>query len=205
MDYVGCNMVPSNPPKAPPEIGRFKATNVRDEYDTYEVCSLCYKGTYQVGAAPQETPVPGGRLFISGTWDNWTSKHEVMGPDGNGVYHYVFAMGETRIERFRLMMEENEEFSFFPACKRAGMGIRVEGPKPMKEGHTWLIDGLDNNWKEGDLMHITFWADPGNSSRHVAWTPVEPEKKEETQVILGGRAPYRHRYFIIGSWNGMRM
>jgi len=205
MDYVGCNMIPSNPPKAPPEIGRFKASSVREECDPYEVCSLCYKGSYQVGGAVSESPVPGGRLFITGTWDHWISKHEVVGPDGSGVYHYVFLMGETRIEQFRLMMEENIDFSFYPACKRAGMGIRIEGPKAYKEGHTWLVDGREEDWREGTLMHISFWADPADGSRHVAWKAVDSDKNPELAGLLGGRAPYRHRYFVIGSWNAYRM
>jgi len=97
------------------------------------------------------------------------------------------------------MLEQNENFSFYPACKRAGMNIRTEGPCALKEGHAWLLDARDVQWPEGTLVHITMAPDMRNGTRKVTWENV-PEDSGPSEFQT-----YQHTYFIVGSWTSHRM
>jgi len=196
MEHVCGAMLPSRPDKPP--AGRFKANMIRDEFDTYEYCSLCYKGTYQMGGPVMESSIPTGRMFVAGSWDAWTSKTEVQ-QDPNGVWHHFARLGETRIEQFHFMLEENDNFAFYPAEPRAGMYIRTEGPCKWKEGHNWLIDARDDEWPEGQLIHITMTPDKQSAARVVAWEAV-PEDPGPSEF-----QSYRHTYQVMGSWGAYEM
>merc|ERR1719436_1375448 len=116
--------------------------------------------------------MPSGRLFIKGTWDGRTASHLVeQTPDG--TYQFLTRLGETRVEKFHLNLEENDNFALFPAAPDAGPEIRTEGPKPLEVGRAWLIDGRDEGWAEGTLLRITCAADPANGSRKIAWESVD--------------------------------
>jgi len=196
MEHVCGAMLPSRPDKPPG--GRFKANMIRDEFDSYEFCSLCYKGAYQYGGAPAESSIPEGRMCIAGSWDAWAGRHPVE-KDPNDVWHYFARLGETRMEQFHFMLEENENFAFYPAMPRAGMHIRTEGPCKWKEGHNWLIDARDEEWPEGQLIHITMTLDKQNASRTVAWEAI-PEDSGPSEFQT-----FPHRYQVMGSWSAYAM
>nr|AQS99286.1 type I polyketide synthase [Gambierdiscus polynesiensis] len=196
MEHVCGAMMPSRPTK--PVAGRYKANMIRDEFDNYDYCSLCYKGPYQYGVPPDESSIPSGRMFIAGTWDAWSSKQEVQ-QDPNGVWHHFQRLGETRMEQFRFMLEQNDNFAFYPAIPRAGIGIRTEGPCAWKEGHNWLIDARDDEWPEGQLIHIMMTPDSKNGAREVTWEAVEED---------GGPSEFpsfRHSYQVMASWTSFQM
>merc|ERR1719221_1907615 len=110
MDHVCGTLLGAMPMK--PAGGRYMCPLLRDEFDTYEYCSHCYwGGEYQYGSAPAEAPLPAGRMFIHGSWDAISTSSEMVGPDDTGAYHYWFRMGETKVEQFRMTMEQNPMYS----------------------------------------------------------------------------------------------
>jgi len=196
MEHVSGAMMASRPTK--PVAGRFKANTIRDEFDNYEFCSICYRGTYQYGEPPQESSIPSGRMFIAGTWDAWSSKQEVQ-QDPNGCWHYFQRLGETRMEQFHFMLEQNDNFAFYPAIPRGGIGIRTEGPCTWKEGQNWLIDARDDEWPEGQLIHIMVTPDEKSGARQVTWEAVEED---------GGPSDFQsflHSYQVMASWTSFQM
>jgi len=133
-------------------------------------------------------------MFIAGSWDNWTS-HSELEQDPGGTWHYFVRLGETRMEQFRFMLEENDNFAFYPSAPRGAMHLRTEGPCKWKEGHNWLIDGRDDEWKEGQLIHITMTPDKQSAARVVAWEAV-PEDAGSSEFQT-----YQHTYEVLGSWS----
>jgi len=79
------------------------------------------------------------------------------------------------------------------------MEIRTEGPKQHQEGHFWLIDGRDEEWAEGSLIHITVTADKTNGARKVAWELIDEGSKPAEPH------PFVHSYYVMGSWTAGRM
>lgn len=196
MDHVGGIAMATIPQK--PQYGRFKPYCIREESATYEYCSMCYQGEYAFlpMPLPPETPLPGGKLYIRGTWNNWMEDHLVeltdKFPDQEGHFH--FRLGETLMERFYYTVEKNSNFSVVPVCKRAGMEIRCEGPKVF-EGNTWLIDARDERWPEGSLIQITF-KQLADGSRKVTWQRLHDPPQQ---------GPCRHKYFVSGTWTAGQM
>jgi len=198
MDHVGAGAMPNDVPK--PQVGRFKACCIRDEFATYEYCSFCYTGGYQYGNCVTESPMPPGRLYVKGTWDGMSSHREgFQTPDG--VYHFFARLGETRVERFYFCLEKSDGWALFPAAENAGPEIRTMGPKKFEEGHYWLVDGRDKQWSEGDVLHITVSADKSNGSRKVAWeTLADSDLPAGVQVDA-----CESSYSVAGSWTGGRL
>lgn len=193
MDYVDSTMTPSRSVDSKPEGGRKKSTCIRDEFDTYEVCSLCYEGSYVMGSPPREDPLPRARLFIAGTWDAYMYYQE-MQLDSRGEFRFAARLGETRQEHFRLVFEKNELYSLLPMTPRASSEIRIEGPAPFREKRYWLIDGVENGWPEGALVHIRLWTESKHGARKISW-----EVKEEEDAPTEFQT-FKHNYFIVGSW-----
>lgn len=191
MDHVGSLALPSAPPKPP--SGRFKAFCIREEGANYDICSKCFKGTHTFGTPPTESSMPKGKIYITGSWDGYSSQ-ELVEQAQDGKYHFFPRLGETRMESFYFLLEKNEGFAIFPAIKRAGAEIRTVGPAIREEDHAWLIDGRDEEWPEGALLHITLSANPDNGFRQVAWERW-PEEEGSTEF-----QSFQHGYFIRGSW-----
>mmetsp|Transcript_95587 Transcript_95587/g.275421 ORF Transcript_95587/g.275421 Transcript_95587/m.275421 type:complete len:1245 (-) Transcript_95587:98-3832(-) len=196
MDHVGGMMMPSAPSKPPG--GRFKSCCIRDEFATYDYCSACYTGGYQFGTPTTESPMPVGRLFIRGTFDGWRDQHEVMrSPDGE--CHFLFRLGETRMERFYFNVEKSDDFAIFPAVKRGGRDVRADGPRPLEAGQHWQIDGFEEGWSEGTLVHITLSADRESGVRRVQWAAVNADEAPALPPT------FAHSYYVIGSWTAGQM
>jgi hypothetical protein len=183
---------------AKPPAGRWKSCCLRDEFDQYEVCSLCYEGAYQLGVPPKESQLPEAQVFITGTWDNFSTKMHCELGEG-GTYYFAFRLGETRVERFRYVLAESDYYSIHPACERAGMQVRVEGPQPWKEGHYWEVDGRDEEMPEGTQVMVRLYQEPTHGTRKVAWEFMKEPGGPQ------GKQPYAHSYQIIGSWSALKM
>lgn len=194
MDHIGAQAIATLPPKPHDGAGRVKAWCIREEGAGYHMCSMCFSGGYQFGTPPNESAMPNGNLYITGTWNGWTTQdHVEQSPDG--TYHYVARLGDTRMERFYFLLEKNEAFAIYPSSPNAGMEIRTVGPKHREPGHCWLIDGRDDRWAVGTFVHITLFAEPENGFRKVKWEFVLNEEQQPANL-----PSYRHRYFIRGSW-----
>lgn len=196
MDHVGAIAIQTAPPK--PQGGRFKACCIREEGSNYDFCSKCYTGGYTFGTPPTESPMPKGKIYITGTWDGWSSQ-ELIEQAPDGAYHYFTRLGETRMESFYFTVEQNEGFAIFPAAKHAGLEIRTVGPLKREEGHAWLIDGRDEEWPEGTLMHVTLAANRDTGFREVSWERV-PEEGGPSEL-----QKFQHGYCVRGSWTAGQM
>merc|ERR1712032_1566080 len=78
---------------------------VRDEAESYDLCSACYRGSYQFGSNMLGLPMPTlKKVFLTGSWDRFEQTVE-MALDSSGVYRSNIVLGETRMERFRLSLD----------------------------------------------------------------------------------------------------
>ncbi|CAE8621809.1 unnamed protein product [Polarella glacialis] len=196
MDFRSGSMLPSELPEQSAQ-GRERARCIRDEFDSYNSCSLCYKGSYQFGKPPSEGPLPQARVCIKGTWDGFSNFEEMKFEAG--AFHHHVRLGETRMERFYLALEENDELAVFPSHTSGGMDVRVLGPRQFEAGHHFVIDCRDDQIPEGTLIHITAWTESRHLDRKVAWK-VEPEEGGSTELQA-----FQHSYQVIGSLTQARM
>ncbi|CAJ1461342.1 unnamed protein product [Effrenium voratum] len=195
MEWKSCCAMPSRLQKATGQ-GRPRARCVRGEFDSYELCSLCYQGSYVYGQPPAEEPLPQGKAFIKGSWTAFSEFEEMSSQDRS--FSFQLRLGESRCERFYIAFQKNEEQAVFPWDRSGAASVRVKGPCPMEEGHFFVIDGRDEQWPEGSLINIRFWTE-GKNERKIAW---------ERQLEEGGpkeMPSYTHSYQILGSLTQMKM
>jgi len=159
-------------------------SSVRDESDSYELCSLCYEGGYQFGSSMLDLKPPVLRkVFLIGSWDRFDLPLE-MALKSSGVYSCNIALGETRLEQFRLALEPNGTSVIHPCVHKADQYARVEGPADVSDGRMWQIDGWRDSASEGTQYEITFqWI--GNV-KSVAWkvaAELEPLPEEQVRAF----------------------
>lgn len=188
---------PSRRPKGQ-GYGRQRASCVRDEFDSYEFCSLCYEGSYAYGSPPPaEEPLPAtGKLYIKGTWTAFSKFEEMTEKDS--AFHFQLRLGETRCERFYVALDKKEDQAIFPWHPSGEADVRVKGPCKMEPGHYFFIDGRDEEWPEGSLVSVIAWFE-GEQKRKIIW---------QRQVEEGGpreMPSFQHSYQVLGSLTQMKM
>lgn len=196
MEWKSACAVPSKRPKGS-GYGRQPASCVRGEFDSYEVCSLCYEGSYLYGQPPEaEEALPSGKVYIKGTWTAFGDFEEMKLKDG--VFHFQFRLGETRCERFYLAMDKKDDKAIFPWHPAGGADVRVKGPCPLESDHYFFIDGRDEEWPEGSLISVAAWCDEQNA-RRISWRR-EPEEGGPKEM-----PSFAHSYQVTGSLTQMKM
>jgi hypothetical protein len=118
-----------------------------------------------------------------------------MEQDLDGTYVGYVALGETRLEYFRLKLgdvldEESDYKSFYPGVKNADSEAQVFGPDAEAIDRRWVINGFLDEQPVGALYKVHFRYDKGKPK--VWWAPVDSE--EADGEILG--ASYQHKYFL---------
>jgi len=156
-------------------------SSVRDEADSYELCSMCYQGSYQFGSSMLDLAPPLLRkVFLIGSWDRFQLPIEMV-LNSSGVYSRNISLGETRLEQFHLALDPMGASVIHPSVHKADQHARVEGPADVSDGRMWQIDGWRDNAPEGTLYELTFqWID---NVKSVAWrVAAELEAVPEIQV-----------------------
>jgi len=180
---------------------KIKADVLRDELQSYDVCSTAYEGGFRYRreeVEDEETLVnPSGvEVNILGSWNGWTS-YGVMEEEEDGPYTFTIALGESRCESFFICLNGVPDYKLWPACDKADQNTWVYGPDPTvkSEGKRWTIDGRDDRVPAGTLFKIKlYW---GSTKKRVTWEEVPPDSVPKPMR-------YDHRYQVTGSWTSGR-
>ena len=107
---------PARHPRQEPHF----CTLLRDEWADYEYCSDCYGGDYRYGQPIEDLVVweASHRVSITGTWSAWRDMDE-MEQQEDGIYVCGITLGETRMEQFQLIVNDNPENTLYPCCEKS--------------------------------------------------------------------------------------
>lgn len=178
--------------------GPYHADGLRDEFDTYDYSNYQYKGEYilkpnEVGQQMDDQGLP---MFVRGSWSKFSSCDEMVEDDDEpGRWTALVTLGETRFERFEIVINQKDQLVLFPIIDGGNERTRIIGPEPNTSKKYWYIDGRDDEVPAGTAYRITFqWADP----YRVSWERVDEE----------GPKQERHHYEVQGTmsaWKNRRM
>mmetsp|Transcript_112127 Transcript_112127/g.302564 ORF Transcript_112127/g.302564 Transcript_112127/m.302564 type:complete len:662 (+) Transcript_112127:3-1988(+) len=136
----------------------------------------------------------GRAMFVHGSFNGWSSLERMDWDEDLRLYSFGVALGETRVEQFRIHCGGLGDI--FPASEMAGAGTLVLGPGHAPLGHCWAIDGREEQAPEGTVYRISFRWDEGKRQKVVAWMPTDDARSVELAIS----SVYPHRYFVLGSW-----
>jgi len=183
--------------------GKHHCAAIREDFATYEHCSRCYTGAYRYGSAISDSAVLGAsvghrrKVYLVGTfsaWSTFTEMEEVTG----GVYRGRFVLGETRVERFQLVLNQDRSKTLFPLAAKAGPETRIAGPSSGGRDKAWQVDGRREGKPAGTVYEVTFeWAD---LHKTVRWSATADKPTPED-----GGAGYEHVYSICRAGSGWRL
>jgi len=170
-----------------PEAGaRHCCSLIREDPADYGRCSNCYQGRYKCGRTLREEGNPGRRVFVRGTWDAWSSAHEMEQtvPD---TYELAVALGEAPSEQFYVLLDRDAKQAIYPAVHRADASACVLGPDDKRGGKYWVIQGAAA--AQGRACTIRFeWTE----RKLISWS-MEDRTAPAGQV-------FEHRYHLSGTW-----
>jgi len=143
-------------------------------------------------------------IFVVGSWNAWSEPAE-METLAEGEYVMTMALGETRCEKFRIVLNGDQRQSIYPAIDFSGEFGDICGPDWDAKDRGWLLDGRGDDAKAGTLYRIKFeWGfswDLGEH-KHVSWEKIVDDAESEVPQ-LDCRA-YNHKYYVAGSWTGLK-
>jgi len=182
------------------KFGKYRSTLIRDEFADYSVCSDCYQdlsqGEFRCGCELQGYRNPSRTLYVSGSWDGFSSLEE-MTEDETGNYTFSVALGETRCERFQILLEKSRYHALYPAKEDGDQIKRIQGPDQLGSGKHWLIDARESDAAAGTVYQITLlWE---GDKKRISWAPMTEEVPEKVAGM-----GYRHRYEVMGSWTSFK-
>mmetsp|Transcript_70740 Transcript_70740/g.219417 ORF Transcript_70740/g.219417 Transcript_70740/m.219417 type:complete len:1299 (-) Transcript_70740:92-3988(-) len=179
-----------------PLAGRYRSTLIRDEFADYSLCTDCYQdltqGEFRCGSELQGVRNPNRTLYIRGTWDGFSSLEE-MSEETTGSYTFAAVLGETRCERFQIVMERSRNHVIYPAKDEGGQTVRIHGPDDQGQDKYWAIDARESDVAAGTVYQILFMWE--GDRKRISWTPM----LEDIPAQVAGQG-HRHRYDIVGSW-----
>jgi len=110
----------------------------------------------------------------------------------DGLYTCTVILGDTCIEEFQLVANENPNETIYPISGKSNMASRIMGPDWKGEGKYWLIDGRADNALADTAYRITFeWKE----NMRIRWEML-PETPEDAIQNTGSM----HQYLISGSF-----
>jgi len=185
--------------------GKHVVTRIRQDLDSYDVCSSCYKGGYRIGDRSLTTAGIAGRTpFVIGSWSKWSTFEEMRSAE-EGTYVYAVRLGNSRAEEFQIVLDQDSDQKLYPVRDRANSSARIAGPDNNSKGKKWLIDGSDESVPEGALYRIQFnW---NQDIKSVEWELVTTaEQQKVLRTALGDRVyaevtKQRAPYAIAGTFN----
>jgi polyketide synthase-associated protein len=152
-----------------------------------------YQGNFMAGM-----PIdPDSKLFIRGSFNGWSSMEPMEWMEDRGMHGFAFALGETRVEQFQLVLDKNTNFTIFPSSKMAGAEAPILGPGEAPAGHCWAVDGRSQGVTEGSVYLVLLRWDESTRTKVLEWQPTtDPVLLEQVR----GRS-FLHSYSVMGSWN----
>jgi len=178
--------------------GRHYCHAIREEGASYEYCSDCYAGSYSFGTVVGEPLEPEQRLFLRGSWSGWTAMEE-MEEISPGTYTGMLVLGETRMEQFHLVLEEDKALAIYPVTSKADQTARILGPHENLEGQNWLIDGFRERTPAGTVYQVRFeW---GTVRKSISWKAIEVGEYMRAMLESSG---FEHSYFLARRGNGWK-
>jgi len=183
--------------------GKHRCSAIRDDSERYDFCSNCFEGEYLHGG-PNYADVgnPGGlKVHITGSWNAWSGLEEMLPvEEEEGVYRCAVRLGDTRCERFYLLVDADPGLAVFPVVDGSGQAARILGPERNEERRGWLIDGYLDDMPEGAVYQVTFtWPQEAGAWKQIAWEPTE-----EVLPNLSVHGSHPRAYAILGSWAAWR-
>mmetsp|Transcript_137331 Transcript_137331/g.342442 ORF Transcript_137331/g.342442 Transcript_137331/m.342442 type:complete len:1095 (+) Transcript_137331:130-3414(+) len=172
------------------------------EVNTYAKIRLKSAAFERVALNGQPGPGVTDRVYITGTWDAWSSTLE-MDPIGEGEYVVTIPLGDTRCEKFRIILNEDPRQSIYPAVDLSEPFGDILGPDWEADGRGWMLDGRDDGGRTGDSYRIKFtWGFSWNTGEYkrVSW-----ERQVEPQALQLQRRPYLHQYAVAGTWTSWKL
>lgn len=151
---------------------RHQCRVLREESDSYRVCSNCYNGDNLYGVPEcQDVVNPHKTLYVVGSWSDWTELQELVMNDA-GIYQFPVRLGSTLQARFSLVVDADRRLTVHPNFADADQHARIKGPDREGDGLHWLIDGHADGTPEGMMYCVQFqWG--GSSWKKISWEPTE--------------------------------
>uniref|UniRef100_A0A7S1RXI7 Ketosynthase family 3 (KS3) domain-containing protein n=1 Tax=Alexandrium catenella TaxID=2925 RepID=A0A7S1RXI7_ALECA len=156
-----------------------------------------YDDAYLVGEQPSEDDT----LYCIGSFNGWTLPEKMTWHEDTGCYVFPMPLGEACVEQFQIVMNKNEYFKIFPAAKMAGQDAIVLGPGVAPVGNVWVIDGRPEKIPHGTIYQITLQWDLETRKKVISW---EPSLDSYMTSLASELQPWRHRYYIVGSWSNWK-
>ncbi|CAE8688915.1 unnamed protein product [Polarella glacialis] len=159
-------------------------------------------GEYGVGSHLQA----GMEYYVSSSSNGW-SMGKMAWDAEQETHSFAFVLGETGTEQFQISCGGFDDLKLFPLSKLAGQGqeMLILGPGAAPAGHTWLVDGRDNNNSispPGAVYKILLWWDSDAQRKRVSWEPTaEPEWLARA---LAEQCLVRHSYSLLASWTAWK-
>mmetsp|Transcript_56067 Transcript_56067/g.126700 ORF Transcript_56067/g.126700 Transcript_56067/m.126700 type:complete len:1283 (+) Transcript_56067:153-4001(+) len=153
---------------------------IREDFASYDVCSICYEGEYLYGGPEYLDAAGPTSLYISGTWCAF-KEFEEMDQLEDGVYTCAVRLGETRMEKFRIgpgVGAKGMDYALHPVVDNANQYTAIQGPDTDGPEKCWVIDGWADGSEMGTVYKVTFTWKAG-SAKSVRWEP-----SEETPINL---------------------
>jgi polyketide synthase-associated protein len=129
--------IPTNAP-----YGKHQCSLIREGFEEYGHCSLCYQGNYVFGELIEDKRPKRryDKIYAIGSWDGYSSMSEMEAID-DGLYSCVVPIAETGCEQFYISLGiDGSRGYFYPVTDFATSTARVQGPSPDTRGRQWLLD-----------------------------------------------------------------
>lgn len=111
-----------------------------------------------------------------------------MDQQSSSTYVYTISLGETRWERFYLVLNQDVKSALYPAGNKSDPGAHIMGPDDKRAARNWLIDGRKDGSKAGAAYQIKFeWG----TSMAISWAATGREDVGNAMA---------HTYYLSGSW-----
>lgn len=141
------------------------------------------------GALPDE-PTRERNIFMVGTWNAYNDA-ERMWCSSPGCYVGRVTLGDTRWEKFQLLLNGDTNQPLYPSVDCAGCSAIIRGPDEYSQGKQWLLDGRDQCVSSGTTYRITLeWK---GSHKSISWA---------VEAGAPDTRPYVHRYDLVNPTTG---
>jgi len=171
-------------------------TDLKKKETVLEETLLDYEGEF-ISGDPRSSE---HEFFVEGSFNGWTKCQKMTYLEDKGAYCFAMTLGDARVERFNICVNQFRDAKLFPTDMAGGMDSRILGPGPAPPGHFWEIDGRRDNVPQGTVYMILFNFDSETRQKKISWEPSIDERALEEAA----ENCWRHSYSVVGSWNNFK-